>query len=277
MGHGEIVTRQPAEQSSVAGQRPVISVCDLNAYYESSKALHDISITLYEHLCLALVGESGSGKTTLARCIAGLHPSKVEGQINFGGTDLARNARSRPRDTRRAIQYIFQSPYSSLNPRKTIRQILASPLRAFFELDKSQMEHRMVQVLEQVALDTSLLSRYPDRLSGGERQRIAIARALIAEPTVLICDEITSWLDVSVQASIIELLAALQVETGVSMLFLTHNLALIPSISQAVAVMSEGRIVEFGLVDAVLNNPQADYTRKLLADTPSVLSALDGR
>ena len=124
-----------------------------------------------------------------------------------------------------------------------------------------------------MALDASLLGRYPDQLSGGERQRIAIARALAAEPTVLVCDEVTSWLDVSVQAAIIELLGQLQREIGVSMLFVTHNLALIRSISQEVAVMSEGSIVEFGPVDAVLDDPQADYTRELLADTPTIRAA----
>ena len=128
----------------------------------------------------------------------------------------------------------------------------------------------MVRVLDQVALDASLLNRYPEQLSGGERQRIAIARALAAEPTVLICDEVTSWLDVSVQAAIIELLVQLQLEPGVSMLFVTHNLALIRSVAQEVAVMNEGRIVELGLVDAVLDDPQADYTKLLLADTPTL-------
>lgn len=128
----------------------------------------------------------------------------------------------------------------------------------------------MVKVLEEVALDASLLGRYPDQLSGGERQRIAIGRALAAEPTVLICDEITSWLDVSVQAAIIELLAKLRCEIGLSMLFVTHNLALVRSIAQEAAVMNGGRIVEFGPVDAVLEDPQADYTKKLLADTPTI-------
>ena len=173
-------------------------------------------------------------------------------------------------DERQAIQYIFQSPYSSLNPRKTIRQIIGQPLRVFFKLSKSEMEDRAVHVLEQVALDSSLMGRYPDQLSGGERQRIAIARALAAEPAVLICDEVTSWLDVSVQAAIIELLIALQAEVGVSMLFVTHNLALVHSISQEVAVMNDGAIVEFGSVAEVLGDPKAEYTRKLLADTPTI-------
>ena len=243
---------------------------DVTAYYQHKETLHDINASLSERRCLSLVGESGSGKTTLARCIAGLHPHKIVGDIEFMGKPLARDARGRPRATRQAIQYIFQSPYSSLNPRKTIAQILSQPLKVFFDLSRDEMEDRMVKALEQVALDSSLLSRYPDQLSGGERQRLAIARSLAAEPTVLICDEVTSWLDVSVQAAIIELLAALQRDMGLSMLFVTHNLALVRSISQEVAVMNDGRIVEYGLVDAVLEDPQADYTKKLLSDTPTV-------
>jgi len=248
----------------------VIEVRNLLAFYQRKETLHDITATLFERRCLALVGESGSGKTTLARCIAGLHPYKIEGDITLHGKELGRDARDRSRAERQAIQYIFQSPYSSLNPRKTIRQILSPPLRLFFSLSGSEMEDRMVRALEQVALDGSLLDRYPDQLSGGERQRVAIARGLAAEPTVLICDEVTSWLDVSVQAAIIELLAGLQRDMGLSMLFVTHNLALVRSVSQEVAVMNEGRIVEFGPVDAVLEDPQADYTKKLLSDTPTV-------
>jgi peptide/nickel transport system ATP-binding protein len=251
-------------------EKQIISVRDVTAYYQHKETLHGIDTSLSERRCLSLVGESGSGKTTLARCIAGLHPHKIVGDIDFMGKPLARDARGRPRATRQAIQYIFQSPYSSLNPRKTIAQILSQPLKVFFDLSHDEMEDRMVKALEQVALDSSLLSRYPDQLSGGERQRLAIARSLAAEPTVLICDEVTSWLDVSVQAAIIELLAALQRDMGLSMLFVTHNLALVRSISQEVAVMNDGRIVEHGLVDAVLEDPQADYTKKLLSDTPTV-------
>ncbi|MEI6448605.1 MAG: ABC transporter ATP-binding protein [Actinomycetes bacterium] len=251
-------------------EKTVVSVRDVTAFYQSKEILHGVDATLCEHRCLALVGESGSGKTTLARCIAGLHQFKIAGAIEFQGKALARESRGRTRDQRQAIQYIFQSPYSSLNPRKTIRQLLAQPIGIFFKLDRDGTEERMVRVLDQVALDASLLNRYPEQLSGGERQRIAIARALAAEPTVLICDEVTSWLDVSVQAAIIELLAKLQLETGVSMLFVTHNLALIRSVAQEVAVMNDGRIVELGLVDAVLEDPQADYTKALLADTPTL-------
>ena len=262
--------RSAAAALGSEAEKTVVSVRELIAYYQSKETLHDVTATLREHRCLALVGESGSGKTTLARCISGLHPFKIVGDIELRGKPLAREARGRSVAERQAIQYIFQSPYSSLNPRKTIRQILAQPLSVFFALSNDEAEARMERVLEQVALDASLLSRYPDQLSGGERQRIAIARALAAEPSVLICDEVTSWLDVSVQAAIIELLEELQRVTGVSMLFVTHNLALIRSVAQEVAVMNEGRIVEYGEVATVLDEPQAAYTRKLLADTPTI-------
>ena len=165
---------------------------------------------------------------------------------------------------------MFQNPYSALHPRKTIAQILTQPLRIFFDYTSDQREERLAEVLALVSLDDTLLARYPDQLSGGERQRVAIARALAAQPTVLVCDEVTSWLDVSVQASIVELLVRLQHEIGLCMLFVTHNLALIRSIAYDVAVMSEGRIVEYGPTDQVLADPQAEYTRKLLADTPTI-------
>ena len=267
---GDVPLRVRADEVCSTVEKTVVNVQDVTAFYQSKEILHGVGANLCEHRCLALVGESGSGKTTLARCIAGLHQFKITGTIELGGKALARESRGRTRDQRQAIQYIFQSPYSSLNPRKTIRQLLAQPIDIFFKLDRDEREERMVKVLDQVALDASLLNRYPEQLSGGERQRIAIARALAAEPTVLICDEVTSWLDVSVQAAIIELLAQLQLETGVSMLFVTHNLALIRSVAQEVAVMNDGRIVELGLVDAVLEDPQADYTKALLADTPTL-------
>jgi peptide/nickel transport system ATP-binding protein len=266
----DFALRDTSAGAREADDKKVIVVRAVSAFYQRKETLHDIDMSLFEKRCISLVGESGSGKTTLARCIAGLHPHKIVGDIEFMGSPLARDARGRPRSTRQAIQYIFQSPYSSLNPRKTIRQILSQPLKVFFDLSRREMEDRTTQALERVALDASLLDRYPDQLSGGERQRVAIARGLAAEPTVLICDEVTSWLDVSVQAAIIDLLASLQRDMGLSMLFVTHNLALVRSISQEVAVMNEGRIVEFGPVDKVLEDPQADYTKKLLSDTPTV-------
>ena len=245
----------------------------VSASYGRLRVLHDVSLAIDPGECLALVGESGSGKTTLGRCIAGLH-RKYSGEVLLQGRTLPPGAGSRDRESRRTVQYIFQSPYSSLNPRKTVGQIVAQPIRLFFDLEHREMRARVIEVLETVALSGTLIDRYPDQLSGGERQRVAIARGLAAEPSLLVCDEITSALDVSVQAAIVELLAALQREMGLGLLFVTHNLALIRSIAQEVAVMSEGRIVEFGTVEEVLESPRAPYTQKLLSDTPSLDTAL---
>jgi peptide/nickel transport system ATP-binding protein len=232
-----------------------------------------VSLAVRPRECIALVGESGSGKTTLARCIAGLHRN-FTGTIEFDGRALPHDARNRDRRTRQQIQYIFQSPYSSLNPRKTIGQIINQPLRLFFELGRQERYTRIVAALERVQLGPSVVTRYPHELSGGERQRVAIARALAAEPTLLVCDEVTSALDVSVQAAIVDLLAELQRDMQLGLLFVTHNLALIRTIAEDVAVMSAGRIVESGKVDDVLDSPQQDYTKALLADTPSMETAL---
>jgi peptide/nickel transport system ATP-binding protein len=235
--------------------------------------LFGVDVAVRPHECVALVGESGSGKTTLARCIAGLH-SNFAGDISFRGRPLPPGARARDRETRREIQYVFQSPYSSLNPRKTIGQIISQPLRLFFELGGAEARSRTVEALETVQLSASVVQRYPHHLSGGERQRVAIARALVANPQLLICDEVTSALDVSVQAAIVDLLADLQRELGLGLLFVTHNLALIRTIAQEVVVMSEGRVVERGLTDEVLDRPQAPYTQRLLSDTPSLEAAM---
>jgi peptide/nickel transport system ATP-binding protein len=269
-----VLAREDDSSLESGGEAGLITVRGVTAWYGSREVLHDIDITLRARECLALVGESGSGKTTLARCIAGLHHFRIEGDIDFQGKALSRLAGSRPRAIRHAIQYVFQNPYSALNPRKTVAQILSQPLHIFFDYTRDQREDRLAEVLDLVSLDDTLLGRYPDQLSGGERQRVAIARALAAEPTVLVCDEVTSWLDVSVQASIIQLLVRLQKEIGLCMLFVTHNLALIRSIAYDVAVMSDGRIVEYGPTDDVLAHPQVEYTRKLLADTPTIDAAL---
>jgi peptide/nickel transport system ATP-binding protein len=256
-----------------AGGESLISVRDLQASHGERQVLFDVFLDVSPRQCVALVGESGSGKTTLARCIAGLHRN-FSGAIALRGTPLAPGARNRTRETRRDIQYVFQSPYSSLNPRKTIGQIVGQPLRLFFDLPRRDAHARIVQALERVQLTASVVDRYPHQLSGGERQRVAIARALVAEPALLVCDEITSALDVSVQAAIVDLIAELQREMQLGLLFVTHNLALIRTIAQQVAVMSEGRIVERGPVERVLEQPEAEYTRRLLADTPSLETAL---
>jgi len=266
--------RPPARaRANGAGADVLIAVRNLHASHGERTVLFEIDLDVHPRQCVALVGESGSGKTTLARCIAGLHRN-FSGQVALRGAPLAHAARTRDRETRREIQYVFQSPYSSLNPRKTIGQIVGQPLRLFFDVGRNEIHARIVHALERVQLTASVIDRYPHQLSGGERQRVAIARALVAEPTLLICDEVTSALDVSVQAAIVDLIAELQQEMELGLLFVTHNLALIRTIAQEVAVMSAGRIVELGKVDAVLDAPQAEYTKRLLADTPSLEAAL---
>jgi peptide/nickel transport system ATP-binding protein len=252
---------------------PILVLSDVTAGYRRRTVVHDINIELARQECLALVGESGSGKTTLARSVAGLH-SQRGGQITLNGAPLAMSARNRTREHRRMIQYVFQNPYGSLNPRRTIGHIIRQPLEIFGRLKGDAADKKVAEMLDRVALTAAYADRFPDQLSGGERQRVAIARALVCEPSVLVCDEVTSALDVSVQAAIVELLASLQSDLGLSMLFVTHNLPLVRSIAQRVAVMSEGRIVELGSVEQVLESPVNPYTRRLLSDTPSLEVAL---
>ena len=254
---------------ALAPREPALSVRALRARYGRRVVLHGVTLDVREGECLALVGESGSGKTTLARCIAGLHPD-FAGEILFHGLPLARAARDRPHEVRQEIQYIFQNPYSSLNPRKTVGQILAQPLRLFERADERRGKRGILEALERVALSGVVVNKHPDQLSGGERQRVAIARALAAEPSVLVCDEVTSSLDVSVQAAIVNLLAALQGEMGLTLVFVTHNLALVRSIADHVVVMKEGHEVEADEVERIFTEPQTDYTRQLLANTPTL-------
>jgi len=277
--HVDDVVRAPAPEGAgqadrqVAGRDVVLAVRGLNAHYGTRHTLFDIDVEVRHNACLALVGESGSGKTTLARCVAGLHKDWV-GEIRLGDTRLAEAARKRSRQARKDIQYVFQNPYASLNPRRTIGQTIARQLELFFPGHRRDAGRRVAECLERVALSAEATNRFPDQLSGGERQRVAIARALAAEPALLVCDEVTSALDVSVQAAIIELLGRLRNEIGLSLLFITHDLALIRTIADRVAVMTEGRIVEHGPVEQIFTAPSAEYTRKLLANTPSIEIAL---
>jgi peptide/nickel transport system ATP-binding protein len=254
------------------GER-VLTVRTLNAKHGARETLFDINIAVARQECLALVGESGSGKTTLARCIAGLH-SDWTGDVSLGDAALQTAARRRSTEVRRRIQYVFQNPYASLNPRRTVGQTLARQFKLFFPDSREDMSARVTAILEQVALSGDAINRFPDQLSGGERQRVAIARAMAAEPELLVCDEVTSALDVSVQAAIIDLLRQLRLDTGLSILFITHDLALIRTIADRVAVMTEGRIVEEGAVGRIFDAPEAPYTRQLLENTPSIEAAL---
>ena len=249
------------------GSSPALSVRGISALYGRTPVLSGVELDVPPEWCVAVVGESGSGKTTLARCIIGLHPNWT-GEITFQGARLAPRVRDRPKDTLRRIQYIFQNPYTSLNPRKTIGQIVAQPLDELVGLPFRERSERAARALEDVSLGGDFLSRYPDQLSGGERQRVAIARALVVEPDLLICDEVTSALDVSVQAVIVEELRRLQRERHLAMLFITHNLALVRSIAQHAVVLRDGVVVESGPVAQVLEHPTDAYTARLMADVP---------
>jgi peptide/nickel transport system ATP-binding protein len=252
---------------------PLLVIDELDAAYGGRRVVTGVSIAIAEGASLALVGQSGSGKTTLARCIAGLHTEHT-GTISLAGEVLARSARARPQAAREAIQYVFQNPYSSLNPRRPIAETIAQPLHyAASHLGSREIGARVDEALASVSLAASVKARFPHELSGGQRQRVAIARALIVEPRLLVCDEVTSSLDVSVQAVIIELLDDLRRKRGLSLLFVTHNLALVHSVADAIAVILDGRLVEQGRVGDVLTAPQNDETRTLVANVPRLAAA----
>tara|TARA_R110002126_G_scaffold23923_2_gene83495 strand:+ start:2122 stop:3855 length:1734 start_codon:yes stop_codon:yes gene_type:complete len=235
------------------------------------KALKNISLDAHHGKTLGIIGESGSGKSTLAKTIVGLVKPSA-GQITFEG-DVLKFGRNRPRNhpIRRKIQLIFQDPYSSLNNRRKIEDIIGEPIK-FFDLAESADERRRIiaSVLELVGMPQRAMLKYPHQFSGGQRQRIAIARALVAKPEFLICDEPTSALDVSIQAQVLNLLKDIQASFGLSILFISHNLAVIRQMADQVAVLKNGDLVETGNVEAFFANPQAEYSQSLLQQTPSV-------
>jgi len=247
---------------------PLLNIQRLCASYGTKEVLSNIAFEVRPEECVAIVGESGSGKTTLARCIAGLH-ARWSGELTFAGNPLEPTTRRRDKRTLESVQYVFQNPYTSLNPRKTVGQSVEESLIQFRpEMSRGERRSHVVEALSEVSLGPDSVRRFPDQLSGGERQRVAIARALVARPRLLLCDEVTSALDVSIQATVIEMLRRLQVEHRLAMIFITHNLALVRSIAQSVVVLSEGRIVESGPVTAVLDRPQHAYTVGLIANIP---------
>lgn len=257
-------------------QQQSISVRNLSADYGSATVLHDVTFEAGEGLCTAIVGESGSGKTTLARCIAGLHAGWT-GSISTNGRELSANTKHRSDVDRRLIQYVFQNPYASLNPTMTVLENIEEPLRHFERLSGRERRQRALSALAAVALSPEFADQMPGQLSGGERQRVAVGRALVVEPEILVCDEVTSALDVSVQALLVEQLRDLQLRRGLSMVFITHNLAVVRSLAQRVVVLQAGRVVEQGWVADVLDNPQHEYTRQLLSDVPHLAGIEDRR
>jgi len=236
------------------------------------QALRDVSLEIRRGESFGLVGESGSGKTTLTRCILQLE-KVTSGRIVYDGVDLTSHSAREMQAMRARIQIVFQDPYASLNPRMTVRDIIAEPLEihhAKLGLTPRQRTDRAAELLQQVGLTTAHLNRYPHEFSGGQRQRIGIARALAPKPDFLILDEPTSALDVSVQAQVLNLMRDLQDELGLTYLFISHNLAVVRHMSDEVAVMYLGRIVEAGPAEQVLVAPRHPYARLLLDAVPDV-------
>jgi peptide/nickel transport system ATP-binding protein/oligopeptide transport system ATP-binding protein len=231
------------------------------------KALDDVSISLKTGSTLAVVGESGSGKSTLARCLLQLHPFD-SGEVLFQGQDLAKLSGQALRDVRKHLQMVFQDPFASLNPRMRVGEIVGEGLLIHSLGSASEQKEKVYQMLERVGLEVADAQKYPHQFSGGQRQRIGIARALVLEPKVVVCDEPVSALDVSVQAQILLLLKALQQEMNLSYIFISHDLRVVRHIADEMVVMNQGKIVEQGKVVDIYNAPQQLYTQQLLNAIP---------
>lgn len=266
-GHSRLQILERDRAARPAEGDAVLELRGVSARYGTKTVLESVDLVVPKGSCTALLGESGSGKTTLSRSLAGLH-AEYDGQVLLDGQVLPRSSFARTKEQRRRVQYVFQNPYESLNPRKLVRDLVLGPVRHLCGKPEDPGA-LLATVLEQAALRPDIADRFPDQLSGGERQRVAIARALAAGPDVLICDEVTSALDVSVQSSIVELLQGLQADLGLTLLFVTHDIALVRNIAQRVAVLEQGRVVEHGLVEDVLTSPKHTYTCSLMKDTPT--------
>src|SRR5215472_8733395 len=239
---------------------------------EEVRAVDGVSFSIFKGTTLAIVGESGSGKSTLAFCLACLE-KPTSGLLRFGERALLQLSEKELRPIRRKIQLIFQDPASSFNPRWKTLEILTEPLTLRENLGRNEMRRRALGLLEQVGLSSGMEKKLPMELSGGQRQRLAIARALILDPELLILDEALSALDCSVQAKIANLLVELQCSRGMTYLFITHDMAMAAHLADEIAVMSKGRIVEKGSPDKILKQPENEITRELLAAVARLDSA----
>ncbi|PPA01657.1 ABC transporter [Pseudomonas sp. MWU12-2312b] len=258
------------EPKTFARQTPALKLQGVHAGYGDLPILHDISLEVPKGATVAVVGESGSGKSTVARVLTGLLPAS-QGQLHFDGQPLPLGYRQRSREMLRHIQMIYQMPDTALNPRQRVRDFLGRPLEFYLGLTGRAKEARIHQLLEQIELSpTRIIDRFPGELSGGQKQRICIARALAAEPKIIICDEVTSALDQIVAKGILQLLERLQEQLGISYLFITHDIETVKGIADQVVVMHRGRIVEQGPIGQVFSPPHHDYTARLLASVPQM-------
>ena len=257
----------------------ILSVDNLKLYYSESaglfksgntiKAVDDVSFKLINGETLGIVGESGSGKSSICRLILSL-VVKTSGKISWFGNDLDGYTKKEMKDFRKKVQIIFQDPYGSLDPRMTIGSIIKEPLDIFNgQLSKQEKEEKIFQLMNDVGLSNDLFNRYPHELSGGQCQRVGIARALINEPSVLICDEPVSALDLSIQAQILDLLNDLKSKYNLTLIFVSHDLSVIKAICDKVLVLKHGIIIENRNTDDLFNNPKDDYTKKLISSVPS--------
>ena len=259
-------TEKSSQEPLFFGRNMCVNYINDSGLFKKKKiinAVQDVSINLRQGETVGIVGESGSGKSSLAYAL--LRLIKSEGHISYNGTDLQSLKSKQIIPYRKSLQIIFQDPFSSLNPRFTIHQIIAEGLIVHYQgLSTEQINQKVLDVLEQVGLDAETRFRYPHEFSGGQRQRISIARALILEPSILVLDEPTSALDRSIQSDILNLLKKLQKDRNLSYLFISHDLKLIKMISHRVMVMKDGKVVESGLTKDIFDNPQTDYTKRLL-------------
>jgi peptide/nickel transport system ATP-binding protein len=248
----------------------ILEIRDIDAAYgKGENVLHDVNINIPRGKTVAIVGESGSGKSTTARVVTGLLPQN-RGQVLFNGELLPPMLRDRSKEQLRKIQMIYQMADTAMNPRQTIKEIIGRPLEFYKGLKGAEQEAKVLELLHMIELDESFLDRLPNELSGGQKQRVCIARALAADPELIICDEVTSALDQIVQEGILKLLLKLQKEIDVSYIFITHDIATVQAISDEIVVMLQGAVVEQGLKTEIMEPPYAEYTQLLLSSVPEM-------